>query len=270
MMGRFFTKNDPEKVLSVYFHNPDPRLFEKLIRWISGNGYEFISASQLEQLINERKQLKHKALITFDDGNKEYLSLLPIIEKYKVPVTMFIPTDPVENGNYWWDFAGIKEQQQFTGLDSIEAFKKLPVEDFDLKLDILKENFKPARTCITLDELKVLSASPFVTIGAHTVSHPILKNCSEQRQITELKSSRKTLDVWLRQQTVYLAYPNGDYDQRTLHIAREEGYRLGFTTRADRIDPVNDGRLELPRYSVNDDGGYYENLAKINGLWQKF
>jgi peptidoglycan/xylan/chitin deacetylase (PgdA/CDA1 family) len=271
LMGlRLVSRPDDNKILSVYFHNPSVKLFHQMISWLHKKGYQFISIRELDELIVQKQApAKRLAFISFDDGNKEYPDLLPTIEKYKVPVTVFIPTNPVVEGNYWWDYAGKKEQSNFTGLPTVESFKVLPVQEFDLKLDVLKQHLKLERSCMTLSELKVLAKHPYITIGAHTVSHPILKNCDAARQSKELEEGQSLLNEWLQQNTVYLAYPNGDYNDTTLELADKYGYRLGFTTKPGQINTAIVSRLEIPRYSVNDEGGYYENLAKINGYWQR-
>ncbi len=271
LMGlRWVSRPDDDKILSVYFHNPSVNLFRQMISWLHGKGYHFISISELEEMVNQKQQPAQRlAFISFDDGNKEFLDLLPVIETYQVPVTVFVPTNPVLEGNYWWDYAGIPEQQKFTGLPAVASFKELPVQDFDLKLDVLKEHLKLDRTCMTLAQLKELAKHPYITIGAHTVSHPILKNCDRHRQAKELQEGQETLNEWLNQFTAWLAYPNGDYTKETLELAAQFGYRLGFTTQPGQIEVASVARLEIPRYSVNDDGGYFENLAKMNGYWQR-
>lgn len=267
---RFLWKMDHGKLWSVYFHNPSPNLFRRLLLSMQQHGYEFISTASLETMLQSKASVHKKALISFDDGNKEYLQLLPVLDELQVPVTMFIPTDPVETGNYWWDFAGHPQQESFTGLDTVESFKKLDVLQFDSKIDVLKQQLKIKRTCVNLDELKQLAAHPMVTIGAHTATHPVLIRCSRERQEAELKNSIDKLTEWLAISPRFLAYPNGDYNETTLELAAKEGYSLAFTTVPARIDVQRANRLELPRYSVNDEGGYYENLAKIYGVWQRF
>ena len=272
LMGlRLTSRPDDAKILSVYFHNPSVKLFHQIISWLHKKGYQFISIRDLDELISQQQApAKRLAFISFDDGNKEFLDLLPTIEKYKVPVTVFVPTNPVKEGNYWWDYAGKHEQSKYSGLPTIESFKLLPVQEFDLKLDVLREHLKLERSCMTVSQLKELAKHPYITIGAHTVSHPILKNCDAVRQAKELAEGQMQLNEWLQQYTVYLAYPNGDYNEQTLELADKYGYRLGFTTKPGQINTATVSRLEIPRYSVNDEGGYFENLAKINGYWQRF
>lgn len=248
LMGlRLTSRPDDAKILSVYFHNPSVKLFHQMISWLHKKGYQFISIRDLDELISQQQApAKRLAFISFDDGNKEFLDLLPTIEKYKVPVTVFVPTNPVKEGNYWWDYAGKHEQSKYTGLPTIESFKLLPVQEFDLKLDVLREHLKLERSCMTVSQLKELAKHPYITIGAHTVSHPILKNCDAVRQAKELAEGQMQLNEWLQQYTVYLAYPNGDYNEQTLELADKYGYRLGFTTKPGQINTATVSRLRYP------------------------
>jgi peptidoglycan/xylan/chitin deacetylase (PgdA/CDA1 family) len=256
-------------ILSVYFHNPSAALFEKIIRWLSLRGYHFISVQEMKNMLGKPLKESKQAIITFDDGNKEFIDLMPTIEKYKVPVGLFVPVLPVLNGNYWWDYASAPNQEQYSGLADLESFKKLPEADFESKINYLEQHFTLNRTCITLTDLKKIAAHPFVFIGSHTFTHPILSNCSRQKQERELSESKKQLANWLNKDLDAIAYPNGSYNAETLAVAREQGYSIAFTTIPGKINTLNAQRLELPRYSVNDEGGFYENMAKITGIWQR-
>jgi peptidoglycan/xylan/chitin deacetylase (PgdA/CDA1 family) len=256
-------------ILSVYFHNPSAALFEQIIRWLSLRGYQFISVQEMKNMLGKPLKGSKQAIITFDDGNKEFIDLMPTIEKYKVPVGLFVPVQPVLNGNYWWDYASAPNQEQYSGLADLESFKKLPEADFEAKINYLEQHFTLNRTCITLNDLKKIAAHPFVFIGSHTLSHPILSNCSRQKQERELSESKKQLANWLNKDLDAIAYPNGSYNAETLAVAREQGYSVAFTTIPGKINTLNAERLELPRYSVNDEGGFYENMAKITGIWQR-
>jgi peptidoglycan/xylan/chitin deacetylase (PgdA/CDA1 family) len=256
-------------ILSVYFHNPSAALFEKIIRWLSLRGYQFISVLEMKNMLGKPLKGSKQAIITFDDGNKEFIDLMPTIERYKVPVALFVPVIPVVNGNYWWDYASAPNQAQYSGLADVESFKKLPEADFEAKINYLEKHFTLNRTCITLTDLKKIAAHPFVFIGSHTLSHPILSNCSRQKQERELSESKKQLTSWLNKDLDAIAYPNGSYNAETLAVAREQGYSVAFTTIPGKINTLNAQCLELPRYSVNDEGGFYENMAKITGIWQR-
>ena len=257
-------------ILSIYFHKPDKKLFRTVIQAVLKKGYTVINLKELEYIIRNNVSTEKKAIVTFDDGSIETLDLIRSIQEFNIPVTMFIPTEPVESGSFWWNFASLTGQQKISGLNGPADFKSLPEEVFDQKINLLKKTFTVSRSCISLEELKRLNMIELITIGAHTVTHPILENCSFDRQQKELKESKETLSKWLKKPVEYFAYPNGDYNSNTLNLLKRTGYKLAFTTKPGRIDPANVDPYQIPRFSINDEGGKFENLAKTFGAWQRF
>ena len=76
--------------------------------------YKFISINQIFNQISEKK-IKKAICLTFDDGYKNNLEIaLPIIEKYNIPITIYVCTKFLNgDGNAWWfelwDFIKSKE-----------------------------------------------------------------------------------------------------------------------------------------------------------------
>ena len=63
-------------------------------------------------------------------------------------------------------------------------------------------------------------APELVTIGSHTMSHPILPVLSDSDLEYEMQESRTTLQRQLRRPIDYFCYPNGDCDARAVELAR--------------------------------------------------
>ena len=265
----YLSKPENIGVLSVYLHNPSTSFFEKILKWLITKGYKFISVGELENIIVQKKEVEKSVFISLDDGWRGNLELLPLLERYNAPVAIFIPTDSVREGNYWWEYARIKGQNRYSGIDKLQDFKKLSEEAFRKKIAILKDNYKLNRSCVTLDELKKLSKHELITIGSHTVTHPILNKCSIETQTNELTESKQILGKWLDIDIDYLAYPNGDYDENTVEIAERCVYKLGFTINPGLIDIKKGNPFVLPRNALYEKGGYFENISKILGIWQK-
>lgn len=262
-------KFERKGILSIYFHNPSNELFERIMIWLFKQGYKFISIKELENLIQLKSDTEKLVFISFDDGWLGNLALIETIEKFQVPVTIFVPTNPVKEGNFWWEYAIMKGQQEYSGIDKLHDFKRLPENIFIEKISLLKTIYNLKRSCISLEELNIIAKKKMITIGSHTVSHPILKRCSHESQVVELRESKNTLSIWLNKEINYLAYPNGDYDENTLEIVRNCGYKLCFTTFPGLIDTKNIDPFLIPRFATYDKGGYYENISKILGIWQK-
>lgn len=269
---QMFSFNRPRnKILSIYFHNPTKKVFENVLQWLAANNYKIISIKKLQFIIDQKhKPSENMVSITFDDGWNKNLELMELIEEYKAPVTIFVPTEAVIDGNYWFEFAKIEGQAKYTCIPKKENFKKLEGNIFKEKVSILKSKYFLNRSCFTLEELRKIGENKFITIGSHSVTHPILNKLTQEKQEEELINSRKILSKWLNREIEYLAYPNGDYNDTTIEIAKRSGYKLGFSTIIGMIDVQKVNPYAIPRNAINDEGGYYENISKILGIWQKF
>lgn len=263
-LGKFFYKE--EKFLSIYFHAPSPKLFEDIVKWCKAKGYRFIDINECYKILSNNIEIKEKVVyFSFDDGWESNLNLLPIIEKYNVPITIFVATEPIESGNYWWEYAS-----KSGGPTKVSLMKKLEHSEFLKEINILKSNIKLQRSSITEDGLKTLKKHPLVSIQSHTVTHPILINCSQKTLDWELVESKKYLENKVGENIIAFSYPNGDFSEREIKAVENAGYKIAFTTKAHRIDTTSLGNLYLiPRKAINTLGGKYENLAKVIGVWQK-
>lgn len=265
----FFLKKQPDKVLSITFHRPSVKMFSQTVDWLEELGYRIIDLAELKQILVKDTLEDRVAFITIDDGWLSNLQLEAVINDREIPVAIFVPTEPVLSGNYWWEFANAALKQKLTDLPDLAAFKSLPDQRRKTEIEYLKKQLSLPRSCMNLEELKALSKNPLVTIGSHTVNHPILNKCSSQQQEEELVLSKQQLTEWLQKPVQYFAYPNGDYDQNTLNLIPKAGYALCFTDSHGTIMLPWKNCNEIPRNSLNDDGGYYENHSKLLGLWQK-
>lgn len=266
----YLKRAKPDGILSIYFHQPSRELFEKIMKWLIDNDYKFISVKELNHHIARKTETTKLVFLCFDDGWKGNLDLMESINKFRIPVTIFVPSEIVETGNYWWEYCFIKGQEKVSGIRKLNDFKKLPEDTFKEKISILKKNYHLDRSCISLEELKRISENELVTIGSHTNTHPVLINCSYETQFYELSESKRIFSQWLNKDVDYLAYPNGDYNEDTVKIAKSCGYKLCFTIKPGTIDVNNVDPFAIPRNALYDIGGYYENISKILGIWQKF
>ena len=190
--------NSENKILSIYFHNPTKKVFRKILEWLVNHNYKFISTKELQNfIVQNHKPAGKMVCITFDDAWSKNLELIDLIEEYEVPITVFVPTEAVLNGNYWFEFAKIKGQEKYTFILNKKKFKKLEGEIFEEKVSILKSKYSLPRSCITLEELIELSKNKFITIGSHSVTHPILHMLIPEKQEQELVQSKKILNQWL-------------------------------------------------------------------------
>jgi peptidoglycan/xylan/chitin deacetylase (PgdA/CDA1 family) len=79
--------------------------FEKIIRFLSKH-YKIISLSDYMNICNGKNEIiKNSVIITFDDGYKDiYENGHPILNKYKVPATVFLTSSFINSNKvFWWD-----------------------------------------------------------------------------------------------------------------------------------------------------------------------
>jgi peptidoglycan/xylan/chitin deacetylase (PgdA/CDA1 family) len=169
-------------------------LFEEHMRYLKEEGYRVIPMRDLVGFVNYEKALPEKAVVlTIDDGYRSaYDIAYPILRKYGFSATLFIYTD-------------------FVGVSS---------------------------SALTWDHLRTMKAGGF-EVGSHTLSHCDLTKRREgedrdaylARVVRELRVSKQIIDEQLQQDTIYLAFPYGEYNPRILNLCDEVGYKLGFSVR---------------------------------------
>lgn len=265
-----FSKN---YITSLFFHNPSQRFFKRCIQWMKKNGYFFISVDQLIQYIQNQQEFPKGAVwLSIDDGWKDNIrNIIPVINKYKIPITFFIATDPVENqGIFWWTFfEKCKEQlPNYFESNSLDL-KNIKEKDRKKIIQDLKKNCKKRipREAMKIEEVKSLAQNPLVTIGSHTIHHAITINCTDDELEYEIKESKEKLQKWTNKKVKYFSYPNGRFDGRERKILKESGYKLAVTDKKRFINK-NDDLYLIPRIGIKDEISFYEAICKIVGIWR--
>lgn len=115
--------------------------------------------------------------------------------------------------------------------------------------DIVREQNR----VLTIDEVLDLQSSPLISIGAHTLNHPVLASLSADEQRDEIGKSKRNIERILGEEAAYIAYPHGayniDYTDETVKLSRDVGFKLGFSVVNTKKRTAN-YRFEIPRYTV--------------------
>jgi poly-beta-1,6-N-acetyl-D-glucosamine N-deacetylase len=259
-----------EFILSLYFHNPSKIEFERCIKWLKKNAFVFLSIYDVLEIIQKDLPLpKGAVLLTADDGwqlNND--SIVEVANRYNVPVTIFVSTEPVEEGAYWWSY--LKGAKQF--IPEIPSKRSLKKVDNAKRLEIintLKKQRILEREALTIEQVKSIARSGSITIGGHTHSHPILINCDDAQVYSELSVSKQKLESWIEGEVSSFAYPNGDYRDREIQLLKKLNYKIAFTNKPQYLTKEKSRQsYELPRFGYLEGASFAENICRVVGVWQ--
>lgn len=263
-----------EFILSIYFHSPEKAFFDFCIRWLKKHHFNFLSQDDILAIKNNHLPFPASGVvITVDDGwqsNDE--NIASIANQHGIPVTIFVSTDPVKTGNFWFSYSRAADREKMDApLQRTEVLKKLPDGERLHQVEMLKKYIALPREALTIDQVKRISASDYVTIGSHTMSHPILTNCDDQKSRFELSESKEILEGWTGREIIGFAYPNGDYGSRETGYLRDINYKIGFSIEEEYLTPDRLNRIyELPRFCVHEGVSRAEAICRITGVWHIF
>ncbi|MEZ5571767.1 MAG: polysaccharide deacetylase family protein [Halioglobus sp.] len=219
--------------------------------------------------------------ITFDDGygdNERYA--MPVLQKYSIPATVFISTAFLNGGRMWNDsiieilrnFTGSNLDLREMGLDQYQVESQTQrvaaVEDIIHKIKHLDPDVRAALVAeiethveclpnnLMLSDEQILNlARNNVTIGAHTVNHPILSSITMESARSEIQGSKDYLESLLQQSVEVFAYPNGrpdlDYGSEHRELVKELGFKAAVSTHWG-VSTRHSDRLQLPRFTPWD------------------
>ena len=269
---------DPNLGLSV-----DVSDFERQLQYLSEH-HPCVSLGEMISGLCDGGLARDSVVLTFDDGYRDNLELaLPLLEKYKVPATIYVTTGLVEKrAGIWWyeqehivrqlsqlsfrwrgtiyDWELETSQQKDTACEGLNLlFKNLPLPEQQELMTLIRgqcdEQFSYEGLGLSWDELRQLDANPLITIGAHTINHPNLRLCSQDELLAELDGSRRVLEKELGHAVPHAAYPFGTAEQagpREFRAAKDLGFQSVCTTRLGHIHPEHRDHLTaLPRVCID-------------------
>ncbi|MCX7111466.1 MAG: polysaccharide deacetylase family protein [Proteobacteria bacterium] len=218
--------------------------------------------------------------ITFDDGYADNVDIaLPILKRHKVNASFFIATAYLNGGRMFNDtiIHAIRHSRDTQidltsyglgkyNLETLEAkhraihsilnhVKYLPVEKRDDTAEMLADLISniPPPTCLMMNtnQLKELNDSG-MTIGGHTVRHPILSKLNTVAMRYEIAEGRDYLEAVLGIKVSFFAYPNGkpgiDYLPEQVDMLRKMGFQAALSTQWGTANRNND-IFQLPRFT---------------------
>jgi peptidoglycan/xylan/chitin deacetylase (PgdA/CDA1 family) len=210
------------KVSILVYHDPTPEVLDAHLSYLSRR-YSFLAMTEFAEARRSGRPLPKNALIvTFDDGHRGNVRLVPVLRRYGVVPTIYLCTQVVAtNRHFWWTEAG----------SQVEELKKLPSEARLAALATMgysQETEFPERQALSIGEIEELR--PHVDFGAHTRHHPILTRCSDDECEAEISGSKREVETIAGATCRHFSYPNGDMGRREVELVRQAGFNTARTT----------------------------------------
>lgn len=108
-----------------------------------------------------------------------------------------------------------------------------------------------------------------VTIGAHTVSHPMLSKMPLELAYAEISDSRARIQAFTGESAWAFAYPFGDAEsvtRRELGLARRAGFECAFV---NTEFPCDQSQFAVPRIHVSFNTTVSELEAHVSGFYRR-
>jgi peptidoglycan/xylan/chitin deacetylase (PgdA/CDA1 family) len=190
-------------------------VFLSHLDYLAANGYTVVPLRRIVESLQRKEPMPVGSVaIVVDDGHRSvYTNMLPVVMKYRIPVTLFIYPSAISNASYAMSWSQLHELQK-TGLFDIQSHT------------FWHPNFKK--------EKKRLGAKEY-----------------EQFVRTQFVKSKARLEKEFGTRIDMLAWPFGIYDDDLMAKAKEAGYIAAFTIEGARETRL-DNPMKLPRYLLTN------------------
>jgi len=281
-----------------------PETFRRQLQFLKAH-YHVIHPEDFRAWIEQGKQLPPRAvLVTCDDGLLNTLTdMLPVLLSESVPCLFFVTGGSCGGQPVMLWYEELYQLMRVRPLDGLPL--QLPGEEaaepsgsfqaqwwstvrsasrLDARaradwMDLVRSHCGGTQVFrselhsekrwrpVNIGELRKL-AEAGMTIGAHTLSHPVLSLCSDEEARREIQESKNGLERALGRQVWAFAYPFGNSStmgEREVALAREAGFTCAFLN-VEHWGAGATNPFALPRIHVTANTTLPEFAAHLSGL----
>jgi peptidoglycan/xylan/chitin deacetylase (PgdA/CDA1 family) len=215
------------------------------------------------QNLNQTKKITGRlCVVTFDDGWLDtYTTAFPILKKYHIPATVFVPAAMIGSNHCFW-FESLfnlanqaiisRKEQMFikyfhTLVPSLapavlstnyllklsSSLKRFPAETLNqavfeayVRLGIKQPNKRILMDWHQISEMEQHG----ITFGSHGLQHYILPTIDQNQKKREIFESFEILQNKVVKTVPFFCYPNGDWDEESITFLSHAAYLGALTT----------------------------------------
>jgi len=272
-----FTGRDERPVARILLYHGTPRRqaasFERELRWLKRR-FNIVPLRSIASAAANGGTLGDKVALTFDDGLRSNVDVAyPLLHRLAIPATFFVCPGLVDRAKWLWTHEARRRlarlspraraelaQEWGRSADIAEFVAWMKTLDsaarrrIEQRLQEATPGFAPTadeREAYDLADWKALRRldPAIISIGSHSLTHPMLSGVPEAELETEVRDSRRQLERGLERPVDTFAYPNGDLDPAADACVRRH-YRValrasgGWVKRG--VDPYRLPRIAAP------------------------
>ena len=266
------------EVDSLFPSELDARRFDEQMTWVS-SALNVVPLTEAVEMLRQDRLPSRAACITFDDGYQDNLEVaLPILQRRRLSATVFVASGFLDGGRMWNDtvIEAIRRTSAtgidlgFLGLEyrrlGTTADRRTVIRDVLDHVKYLEPGARQAHAdtlarlagvdlpndlMLRSEQVRDLHAAG-ISIGAHTVTHPILAQLDNDAAFSEIQAGRDALELIVNARVTLFAYPNGkpgvDYGPAHVAMVRKLGFSCALSTRRGTADASSD-LYQLPRFT---------------------
>jgi len=232
-----------------------------------------------------------------------YENAWPILKEFRIPVTLFVPTDPVNNTKIYWslEFLQLFMSSEFNKINQIQYFHNNKIKNVKFgkndriekiinihNLLIMKSSSDRTNSINLLKDLIAHKSSvsffemmnwdnirellnddkDILNIQSHTKTHEFLPLLNINDLEDEFHTSKNDIKNKINISPIAISYPFGGYDDEVIEIAQKH-YNYGFITdnKLLNLDQIHENKsnMKLSRINVTDKSPW-ELYLRVNGF----
>jgi peptidoglycan/xylan/chitin deacetylase (PgdA/CDA1 family) len=197
---------------------------------------EFADVTSLDAVLSGEHTGRLRVAITFDDDDLSHVEhALPVLASAGVRATFFLSGRALHGlPDYWW--AHLEQALMAHGVGAVAAALEVTgnisriasaCEDPRVAERLSRLAVAPSGRQLAAADIAQLTGAD-MTIGFHTLGHPVLCSLRPSALNDALTHGRARLEQAAGTAIHYVAYPHGRADARVALAAKTSGYRAGF------------------------------------------
>lgn len=247
--------DSPGKLFGQSFDSTSSEKFYQSLRFLK-QYLDFIPLSEAIADLKSNKDIRGKCVLTFDDAYKSIKDqAFPILENLKIPATVFIISDCIDDKNVFWrdqirylkileredDFKKYffksykNNKKELENLNVNKWSKSNPkiLSSYELSNSVnqyfninnikLPADHQDGAKSFFITKKDILEAPSLIKFGIHTASHPVMPSLTLEQQCLEIKTCKDYLRQFNNSILDTLCLPFGLADENTEEAAKLAG-----------------------------------------------